>query len=98
MADPELKPTLDEVQRRLSVAEGHRITYRDLASIGQVSLRAVTEWMRGASAPRACTALLRLLSRLPPDQVDEVLKPWRSERAALPQRSTTPRRKAPRPS
>lgn len=74
--DP-LQETLKDVQLRLSLIHRRQLTHKDLARIARVSTRALSEWMRGATAPAGMSALLRLLSELPPEQIDEVLSPWR---------------------
>ena len=43
------------------------------------SERAIAEWMRGATAPMAMSALLNLLARLAPKDAEEVLGRWRQE-------------------
>jgi len=74
-----LQETLKDVQLRLSVAHRKRLTHKDMAELAHVSPRALGEWMRGATAPVGMTALLRLLSQLPLDQVGEVLLQWRHD-------------------
>lgn len=74
-----LQETLKDVQLRLSVAHRKRLTHKDLAELARVSPRALGEWMRGATAPAGMTALLRLLSQLPLDQVGEVLLQWQHD-------------------
>ena len=67
------------MQLRLQLVHGHRITHKDLAKMAGASERAVAEWMRGATAPMAMTALLNLLARLAPKDAEEVLRRWRQE-------------------
>ncbi|MBU7436323.1 MULTISPECIES: hypothetical protein [Paraburkholderia] len=74
-----LQETLKDVQLRLSVAHRKRLTHKDMAELARVSPRALGEWMRGATAPAGMTALLRLLSQLPLDQVGEVLLQWQHD-------------------
>ncbi|AMV44339.1 hypothetical protein ATN79_20570 [Paraburkholderia caribensis] len=73
-----LQDTLKEVQLRLSVVHRKRLTHNDLASIAEVNPRALGEWMRGTTAPAGMSALLRLLSQLPSEQIEDVLLPWRN--------------------
>jgi hypothetical protein len=74
----DLHETLRDVQRRLSVVCGRQLTQKDLALLAHASPRALGEWMRGAVAPAGMSAVLNLLSQLPPDQVTAVLANWRS--------------------
>jgi hypothetical protein len=68
--------TLSHLQLRLQVVFRRRLTHSDLAMLAGTSRRSMDEWMRGAT-PASMTALLRLLGRLPPNDVDAVLAPWR---------------------
>lgn len=86
----DLQETLKDVQLRLSVAQRRHLTHGDLAGIANVSSRALGEWMRGKTAPVGMTALLRLLSQLPANQVQEVLSPWRVGGAKSPLPQETP--------
>jgi len=72
-----LQKTLSAIQLRLSVVLGRRVTYRELADLTGSSERAVSEWMRGATAPMAMSGLLNLLARLNSEDVKEVLALWR---------------------
>jgi hypothetical protein len=79
LSSDELRPTLQEIQLRLSVAAGRQLTHGDLAKIAKVNLRSIGEWMRGSIAPASSLALLRLLSALPDAELTVVLKPWKRD-------------------
>ncbi len=70
------------MQLRLQVIHGRRITHKDLAKMAGASERAIAEWMRGATAPMAMSALMNLLARLAPKDAEEVLGRWRQEARA----------------
>jgi DNA-binding transcriptional regulator YiaG len=72
----ELHSILFQVQQRLQLAHGRKFTYQELAQLAGTSERTMSEWMRGATSPMAMTALLNLLSQLPPAQAAEVLSLW----------------------
>lgn len=73
-----IQDTLNELQRRLQVAHGRRLTHKGMASLAQTSPRSIAEWMRGATSPQAMAALLNLLSELPPNEAAAVLAYWRA--------------------
>jgi len=74
-----IQETLIQVQLRLQVVHGRKLTHKDLAKLAHASERAVAEWMRGATSPLAMTALLHLLSQLAPKDAEEVLDRWRQK-------------------
>ena len=78
---PELNGILFQVQQRLQLACGRRFTYLELAQLAGTSERTMSEWMRGATSPMAMTALLNLLSQLPPAHAVEVLALWHRSRS-----------------
>lgn len=71
-----LQVTLRNIQLRLSVRMGKRLTQTDLAEIAGVGSRSFGEWMRGTTSPAGMLALLKLLSLLPPDDLSAVLSEW----------------------
>jgi len=77
-----IQETLTEVQLRLQVFQRRRLTHKELAKLAHTSQRSIAEWMRGATAPMAMSALLNLLSQLPPEDVAKVLEFWRSRASA----------------
>ncbi len=77
-----VQETLTQIQLRLQLGQGRRLTHKDLAKLAHTSERTIAEWMRGATSPMAMTALLHLLSRLSPSDAGEVLARWRQETAA----------------
>jgi transcriptional regulator with XRE-family HTH domain len=80
---PTVQETLNQIQLRLQVGQGRRLTHKDLAKLAHTSERTIAEWMRGATSPMAMTALLHLLSQLSPSDAGEVLARWRRETAAV---------------
>lgn len=76
---PSIQETLTQVQFRLQVLHGRRLTHKELAKLARTSERTVAEWMRGATSPMAMTALLHLLSQLAPKDAGEVLDLWRQK-------------------
>ncbi len=97
----ELQIALGKVQGYVHIVAGHRPTYRQLAQIAGISQRAITEWMRGATAPTSVNAVLRLISTLEDAQIADVVKVWKSaarpssgrKNGASSSTSTTTRRK-----
>ena len=75
--EPSIQETLTEVQLRLQVFQHRRLTHKELAKLAHTSQRSIAEWMRGATAPMAMSALLNLLSQLPSEDVTKVLDLWR---------------------
>ncbi len=75
---PDISATLKQIQLRLSVVAGQRLTHSDLADIAGVGVRSIGEWMRGTAAPSGIPAILRLLSSLSQEDVSAVLLPWES--------------------
>ncbi len=73
-----IQETLTQLQLRLQVFHRRRLTHKELAKLAQASHRSIAEWMRGATSPLAMSALLNLLSQLPPEDVTKVLDFWRS--------------------
>jgi DNA-binding transcriptional regulator YiaG len=76
-----VQKTLTQIQLRLEIGKGHRLTHKELAKLARTSERTIAEWMRGATSPMAMTALLHLLSQLSPSDAGEVLARWRQETA-----------------
>lgn len=80
MADePKLQETLKVLQLKLSAHVGRRLTHADLACIADVGGRSFGEWMRGATTPPGMLALLRLLSALPPGELESILSGWQPQ-------------------
>lgn len=73
-----LQEVLTQVQLRLQVVQRRHLTHKELAKLAHTSHRSIAEWMRGATAPMAMSALLHLLAELPPEDVAKVLDVWRS--------------------
>lgn len=74
-----ISSTLGAIMFGLQRAQNRRISYAEMAEEIGVSQRAFAEWMRGARAPAAMEALLRMLSMLPEDDVLRVLESWRNQ-------------------
>lgn len=74
-----VQKALIQIQLRLQVALGRRLTYRELAELAGTSERTMAEWMRGATAPMAMNGLLNLMSQLSEDDAKDVLMQWRQE-------------------
>lgn len=75
---PRIQDVLNELQRRLQVAQHKRVTQKDMALLAQTSHRTIAEWMRGATSPKAMGALLNLLSELPSQDVLAILEYWKA--------------------
>lgn len=76
-----VQTTLTQIQLRLQVVLGRRLTYREMAELAGTSERTMSEWMRGATAPMAMNGLLNLMSQLNENDAKDVLTQWRSESA-----------------
>ncbi len=74
-----LKNTLKQLQRMAGVSLERRVTHKDMSEWAGVKKRVVDEWMRGAVAPPAMTAVFELLSKLPNDDVQKILEYWKKQ-------------------
>lgn len=74
-----LKETLKQLQRMAGVSHERKITHEDISKWAGVKKRVVDEWMRGAVAPPAMTAIFELLSKLPEDDVHKILEFWKKQ-------------------
>jgi transcriptional regulator with XRE-family HTH domain len=83
----DIQKALTQIQLRLQVSVGRRLTYRELAELAGTSERTMAEWMRGATSPMAMTALLSLMAHLNTNDATDVLSEWR--RAALSDKSSS---------
>jgi hypothetical protein len=80
-----LQKTLCELQLRLQVVCGQQLTQTNLAEIARTTPRALGEWMRGTSTPKAVASLLNLLTRLERhEDVMAVLAAWRHANEPVP--------------
>lgn len=73
-----LTATLKQLKRIFSKHEKKDLTNQDISTLAGVSKRCVDEWMRGTNAPTSMAAILELLSKLPEDDVIEILDFWKN--------------------
>lgn len=74
-----LDATLKDIQLRLSVQYGSRLTHNEMAKLAGVGGRSFGEWIRGNTTPPGMVGLLRLLSLLDEGNLEQVLNNWRAE-------------------